>query len=123
MDPCVVFSRIDYLDSREFLLHTIWPELHNIEGIIQTPPPLSTYQNELRNPPKPTPTTRRFRALDVGAGIGRVTAKTLLPLFSDVMPLEPVESLLGASSALGTASKRYSRNNSKLPYDRHNAPF
>ena len=57
--------------------------------------------NELRDPPKLTPTTRRFRTLDVGPGIGRVTAKTLLPLFSDVVPLEPVESLLGACVCSG----------------------
>ena len=34
--------------------------------------------------------TRRTRALDVGAGIGRVTSTVLLHLFDDVVLLEPV---------------------------------
>ncbi|KAG8738484.1 hypothetical protein FRC10_006797 [Ceratobasidium sp. 414] len=34
---------------------------------------------------------RRVRALDVGAGIGRVTASVLLPLVDDVVLVEPAE--------------------------------
>jgi AdoMet dependent proline di-methyltransferase len=47
------------------------------------------------------------------AGVGRVTATTLLPLFSDVVLLEPVESLLDAAASQGVASKTYSRNDSE----------
>jgi protein N-terminal methyltransferase len=54
----------------------------------------------------------------VGAGVGRVTAKTLLPLFSDVVLLEPVKTLLDAAASQGTASKTHSRNDSKLPYEK-----
>jgi len=46
----------------------------------------------------------------VGASVGRVTAKTLLPLFSDVVLLEPVEYLLHAAASQGTASQEHSRN-------------
>lgn len=72
-------------------------------------PELSTVPSAFRpleapaNPP-------RTRALDVGAGIGRVTADVLLYLVSDVMILEPVEpfaqeALLRArSSASGSLS-------------------
>ena len=59
---------------------------------------------------------RRFRALDVGAGIGRVTADTLLPLIHDVVLLEPVESLFQAAVVQGHASAAHapSKNESKL---------
>jgi len=60
---------------------------------------------------------RRFRALDVGAGIGRVTADTLLPLIHDVVLLEPVEPLLRAAVVQGqtSAAQAPSKNESKLP--------
>jgi protein N-terminal methyltransferase len=75
---------------------------------------LSTYQS-LLYPQKCS--TRRFRALDVGAGIGRVTADTLLPLVQDVVLLEPVESLLRAAVSQGHASAAQapSSNESRLP--------
>ena len=78
-------------------------------------PELSTVQSAVR-PLKPPP-TRRFRALDVGAGIGRVTSDTLLHLVSDVVLLEPVESLIQAALSQGRASaaKSPSKNESKLP--------
>lgn len=78
-------------------------------------PELSTVPSAVR-PLKPAP-PRRFRALDVGAGIGRVTSDTLLPLFSDVVLLEPVESLIQAALSKGQASaaEARSRNESKLP--------
>ena len=53
-------------------------------------PELSTVPSAAR-PLKPTP-ARRFRALNVR--VGRVTSDTLLPLVSDVVPLEPDESLI-----------------------------
>ena len=65
-------------------------------------PELSTVPSSVR-PLKPTP-PRRFRALDVGAGIGRVTSDTLLHLISDVVLLEPVESLIQTAISRGKAS-------------------
>ncbi|KAJ7235462.1 DUF858-domain-containing protein [Mycena haematopus] len=65
--------RIDSLGSRLFLLHLL-PELCTVPSALR---PL--------NPP-----ARRTRALDVGAGIGRVTADVLLYLVDDVVLLEPV---------------------------------
>ncbi|KAG9092328.1 hypothetical protein FS749_015821 [Ceratobasidium sp. UAMH 11750] len=41
-------------------------------------------------PPLDAP-RRRVRALDVGAGVGRVTASVLLPLVDDVVLVEPAE--------------------------------
>lgn len=78
-------------------------------------PELSTIQSVVR-PLKPAP-ARRFRALDVGAGIGRVTSDTLLHLVSDVVLLEPVESLVQAALSQGRASatEAPSTNENKLP--------
>ncbi|KAF9535299.1 AdoMet dependent proline di-methyltransferase-domain-containing protein [Crepidotus variabilis] len=67
--------RIDALGSRLFLLN-LYPEL-------------STLQSSFK--PLYKPLQRRTRALDVGAGIGRVTADVLLHLVSDVILVEPVE--------------------------------
>jgi len=77
-------------------------------------PELSIVSSPAR-PLKPAP-TRRFRALDVGAGIGRVTCDTLLHLVSDVVLLEPVESLIQAAISRGRASAPAprSRNENKL---------
>ncbi|KAG1891074.1 AdoMet dependent proline di-methyltransferase-domain-containing protein [Suillus subluteus] len=49
--------------------------------------------------------TRRVRALDVGAGVGRVTSDVLLPLVSDVVLLEPVEPFINEARSRGKASE------------------
>ncbi|KAF8212177.1 methyltransferase domain-containing protein [Mycena galopus ATCC 62051] len=79
--------RVDSLGSRLFLLNLL--------------PELSTVPSALRplNPP-----TRRTRALDVGAGIGRVTADVLLHLVSDVVLLEPVDNFIQEALLRGRAS-------------------
>ncbi|KAM6500477.1 methyltransferase domain containing protein [Amanita muscaria] len=69
--------RIDALDSRLFLL-SLFPELSTVSSALQ---PLSPDHR----------LSRRTRALDVGAGVGRVTCDVLLYLVSDVVLLEPVE--------------------------------
>ena len=48
---------------------------------------------------------RRTRALDVGAGVGRVTADVLLHLFSDVVLVEPVEPFVKEAMRRGKASE------------------
>ena len=72
-------------------------------------PQLSTVPSSLcplNSPPDPP----RTRALDVGAGIGRVTSDVLLHLTSDVTILEPVDTFVqealsrARASALGTLS-------------------
>ncbi|KAG2020228.1 methyltransferase domain-containing protein [Coprinopsis cinerea AmutBmut pab1-1] len=68
--------RIESLGSRLFLLN-LFPELSTVP---------SAYK-----PLKPVAPSIRVRALDVGAGVGRVTSDTLLPLVHDVVLLEPVE--------------------------------
>jgi len=71
--------RIDSLGSRLFLLN-LYPQLSTVPSAFR---PLDVPIN----PP-------RTRALDVGAGIGRVTADVLLHLVSDVVLLEPVDSFV-----------------------------
>lgn len=48
---------------------------------------------------------RRTRALDVGAGVGRVTADVLLHLVSDVVLVEPVEPFVHEAFQRGKASE------------------
>jgi len=73
--------RVDALGSRQFLLELV-PEFRTIPSAIR---PLRSTDHEPR---------QRSRALDVGAGIGRVTEDVLLPLVSDVVILEPVQTFI-----------------------------
>ncbi|GAA96743.1 uncharacterized protein L969DRAFT_97092 [Mixia osmundae IAM 14324] len=66
--------RVDALGSRTLLL-TLLPALSSLSG------PHATLPQR----------TRRMRALDCGAGIGRVTNRVLLPLFDSVDLVEPLE--------------------------------
>lgn len=68
--------RIDALGSRQLLLQ-LFPELCTVSS------PLKPATVRKRS--------ARFRALDVGAGIGRVTRDVLLHLVQDVVLVEPVE--------------------------------
>ncbi|KAG9226093.1 hypothetical protein CCMSSC00406_0005004 [Pleurotus cornucopiae] len=86
--------RVDAVGSRLFLLN-ILPELCTVPSALR---PLS---------PPSTP-GYRTRALDVGAGIGRVTADVLLPLVSDVVLLEPVDHFVQEALTRG-------RNNPMAP--------
>ena len=67
---------IEQLSSRLMLL-SLLPSLHKFASPLTPLPP-------------PTP-DHRLTVLDVGAGIGRVSRETLLPLFEDVILLEPVD--------------------------------
>ncbi|KAG7452452.1 DUF858-domain-containing protein [Guyanagaster necrorhizus] len=78
--------RVDALGSRLFLLH-LFPELSTVDSAFK--------------PTSKAHLSRRIRALDVGAGIGRVTADVLLFLVSDVLLLEPVTPFI--QEALGRA--------------------
>ncbi|KZO95844.1 DUF858-domain-containing protein [Calocera viscosa TUFC12733] len=71
---------VDALSSRQLLL-SLFPQLRTF----------STPHNPRPLPVTPTPAPR---ALDVGAGIGRVTSKVLLHMFTYVDMVEPVESFL-----------------------------
>lgn len=68
---------MDALGSRQFLQRVI--------------PSLCTVPSAIRPLQPPPDFPHRTRALDVGAGIGRVSQTVLLHLFSDVVLLEPVE--------------------------------
>ncbi|KAG8743314.1 hypothetical protein FRC12_015082 [Ceratobasidium sp. 428] len=71
--------RIDSLSSRQFLM-SLRTDLCRVPSALR----------RLDAPRLDVP-RRRVRALDVGAGIGRVTASVLLPLVDDVVLVEPVE--------------------------------
>ena len=72
---------MDALGSRQFLLELL-PELCTVPSVI-SPPDAGSPKSK-----------RRYRALDVGAGIGRVTASVLLYLISDVVLVEPIQSFV-----------------------------
>ncbi|KAI0082638.1 DUF858-domain-containing protein [Panus rudis PR-1116 ss-1] len=84
--------RVDALGSRQFLMQLI--------------PDLCTVPSSLRPLQPSYPPTKRFRAVDVGAGVGRVTSDVLLHLIHDVVLVEPVESFIGEAVRRGTASER-----------------
>jgi protein N-terminal methyltransferase len=88
---CKSLPRIDSLGSRQFLL-TLIPELCTVPSAIRPLGPLYPH---------------RTRALDIGAGIGRVTADVLLYLVSDVVLLEPVDSFVQEALARGRASENF----------------
>ncbi|TFK30000.1 methyltransferase domain-containing protein [Coprinopsis marcescibilis] len=81
--------RIESLGSRLFLLG-LYPELSTVPSAYK---PLREPEHFLR-----------VRALDVGAGVGRVTSDTLLPLVSDVVLLEPVEIFVQEAATRARAS-------------------
>ncbi|KAF7304834.1 Alpha N-terminal protein methyltransferase 1 [Mycena kentingensis (nom. inval.)] len=81
--------RVESLGSRLFLLRLL-PELCTVASALK--------------PLQHTPSCRT-RALDVGAGIGRVTADTLLYFFDDVVLLEPAFHFIQAAVARGRASE------------------
>lgn len=84
--------RVDALGSRQFLMH-LRPDLCTVPSAAR---PLS--------PESSTPAARN-RAVDVGAGVGRVTTDVLLHLVSDVVLLEPVEGFIGEAYRRGKASE------------------
>ena len=82
--------RVDALTSRQFLLSLL--------------PQLSTVPSAIR-PLKPQSLTHRVRAVDVGAGIGRVTSSVLLHLVQDVVLLEPVDHFVNEAYKRVSASE------------------
>ncbi|CAK5277674.1 unnamed protein product [Mycena citricolor] len=68
--------RVDALGSRLFLLNLL-PELCTVPSALK--------------PLHPTSSNTRRRAVEVGAGVGRVTSDVLLHLFDDVVLVEPAD--------------------------------
>ncbi|KAI0322215.1 methyltransferase domain-containing protein [Amylostereum chailletii] len=95
--------RVESLGSRQFILY-IRPDLCIVPSALR---PLNII-----------PPPRRTRALDVGAGVGRVTSDTLLHLVSDVVLVEPVESLLQEAIARGQASSSTTQSSGVEPRSR-----
>ena len=84
--------RTDALSSRQFLLNVL-PELSIVPSSIR--------------PLRAQKLTHRTRALDVGAGIGRVTSTVLLHMVSDVVLVEPVSNFVEqAFRSVSEASRR-----------------
>ncbi|GAA5932637.1 N-terminal protein methyltransferase [Sporobolomyces koalae] len=88
--------RLDATSSRLLIL-SLMPQLSTII------PPHST----ATIPPRPK---RTFRALDCGAGIGRVTSTVLLPLFDTVDLVEPVPSFVKQAKKDALAGKEGWKN-------------
>jgi len=88
---------LESLGSRLFLLH-LYPSLSIVQSAFKPTSSKSHPSSEF------VTRTRRIRALDVGAGIGRVTCDTLLHLADDVILLEPVTSFVQEALARGRAS-------------------
>lgn len=86
--------RIDALTSRQFLQHLL-PTLCTVPSAVR---PLALKSSS-------TSSSRRIRALDVGAGVGRVTSDVLLHLTHDVLLLEPVSSFIAEAFRRGSASE------------------
>ncbi|KAL0946589.1 hypothetical protein HGRIS_012790 [Hohenbuehelia grisea] len=82
--------RVDALGSRLFLLH-LRPELCTVPSSLKSLSPL------------PGAAEKRFRALDVGAGVGRVTAEVLLPLVHDAVVVEPVTNFVNEALTRSTS--------------------
>ncbi|QRV85946.1 AdoMet-dependent proline di-methyltransferase [Ceratobasidium sp. AG-Ba] len=83
--------RVESLGSRQFLM-SMRSDLCRVPCVLR----------RLDAPSLDAP-RRRVRALDVGAGIGRVTASVLLPLVDDVVLVEPAEHFI--SRAVQDSSK------------------
>ena len=66
-------------------------------------PELCTVKSAIR-PLQAKPPQRRIRAVEVGAGVGRVTSDVLLHLVHDVVVVEPVEKFIQQAVKRGTAS-------------------
>lgn len=91
--------RVEQLSSRLFLL-SLLPSLQLF------PSPLATAQDveQARN---------RYVALDVGAGVGRVTAEVLLPLVDDVITIEPVKHFIETAKKESMTSWRFFKDRRK----------
>lgn len=79
------------MGSRLFLLH-LYPELSTTPSAFR-PLNITTHPNQ-----------KRTRALDFGAGIGRVTADVLLHLVTDVVLVEPVNAFIQEALTRARAS-------------------
>lgn len=84
--------RVDPLGSRQFA-QSLLPYTVRIKSVLR---PLAADDDS-------KPPLRRIRALDVGAGIGRVTANVLLHLVDDVVMVEPIPKFV--EQAVNTAEK------------------
>ncbi|KNZ58495.1 uncharacterized protein VP01_191g9 [Puccinia sorghi] len=87
--------RVDAMGSRMFIL-TMRPELSRIPSPCQTKAEDERKQGGAR---------RLYRALDVGAGIGRVTADVLLYLFDRIDLVEPVSAFIESGKHNATSGK------------------
>lgn len=108
--------RVDALGSRQFLLR-LRPDLCTVPSALK-PLPASDSNNKENGSSEKVSSEKgkrkRTRALDVGAGVGRVTSSVLLHVFEDVVLLEPVESFVRAAYARGLASQSSSSSSSEV---------
>lgn len=99
--PATTVPKQDAISSRLLLL-SLFPQLSLI-----VPPHLAQSTTANPNAESATPSTRRsYRALDAGAGIGRISSTVLLPLFDRVELVEPCEQFIRKAVEDATAAKR-----------------
>ncbi|KAJ9126553.1 hypothetical protein QFC24_001581 [Naganishia onofrii] len=91
--------RVEQLSSRLFLL-SLMPSLQLFSS------PLATTQDVMQ-------ARDRYVALDVGAGVGRVTAEVLLPLVDDVITIEPVKHFIETAKKESMTSWRFFKDRRK----------
>lgn len=91
--------RVEQLSSRLFLL-SLMPSLQLFSS------PLATSQDVSQ-------ARERYVALDVGAGVGRVTAEVLLPLVDDVITIEPVKHFIETAKKESMTSWRFFKDRRK----------
>ena len=91
------------MGSRLFLLN-LYPELSTVPSAFR-PLNTATYLNQ-----------KRTRALDVGAGIGRVTADVLLHLVTDVVLVEPIIAFIQEAIERARASAHDKSTSSRVSW-------
>ncbi|KAH9946088.1 DUF858-domain-containing protein [Epithele typhae] len=103
--------RVDALGSRQLLMHLL-PELCTVPSAVRRldASPASALA------PRP-------RALDVGAGVGRVTSDVLLHLFADVVLVEPVAPFVQEALRRGRASSGADGAHADTGADAERAPW
>ncbi|PKI84115.1 protein N-terminal methyltransferase [Malassezia vespertilionis] len=112
--------RIDALGSRTFLLRTL-PYLSSIPPAGYNGTPLEWTANQIKQRGGPGRTVTR--ALDCGAGVGRVTQHSLLPLVDEVHLVEPVHKFLLEAKAMSPEWEPLRQTTETSPFKAHKAVY
>lgn len=109
--PATTVPKQDAISSRLLLL-SLFPQLslivppHLAQSTTNTTLPGQSTSAASASTDSVTQERRSFRALDAGAGIGRISSNVLLPLFDRVELVEPCEQFIRKAVEDATAAKR-----------------